>query len=88
VTGSTGGTGATGPSLAGYERVTGSSGTTSSTANCGTGNLVLGGGYELTSAESGDVVTVNRATDDDTWEATVLTAGDTTITAFAICATP
>jgi hypothetical protein len=84
----TGDTGATGPSLAVYERVSGSSGTSSSTANCGTGNLVLGGGYELTSAESGDVVTVNRATDDDTWAATVLTAGDTTITAFAICATP
>jgi hypothetical protein len=78
----------TGASLAGYERVTGTTGSTSSTADCTPGNLVLGGGYELTSAESGDVVTVDRATDNDTWEATVLTAGDTTITGFAICATP
>jgi hypothetical protein len=78
----------TGASLAGYERVTGSTGSTSSVANCSPGKFVLGGGYELTSAESGDVVTVDHATDDDTWEATVITAGDTTITAFAICATP
>ncbi|GEM_PF-6366138 len=89
--GTAGKDGATGPNeLASYSRVEGSPNANTSTASCESGDLVLGGGYELTDAEEGDLVTVDRFAADDTWTATVVAGGESEveITAYAICATP